>query len=391
MQKERLYDMFQQKRILLMLIASGLLASCGGGGSSEDTAATSAGSTGTTGTTTTTASAPVGTTAGTSSGPTPTATGGQTATPGTTSASGSTDTSSPGSAPGPVAAADPQFNGYFEMVADQVLYIRTNRVLYHPVPFPQFESDSGLVDVASGSTQAPPVSIDISGCNLAKDGMCGVQPPAAAPDAPIAAFGLRINKFLKPLTTAQSIVNQSVTGRIAFDLTERTDSPGIAAGEVPEIMRFVIDNVKMSTDENGQISSVEMGEGAQIHVYGRNAAGVEIQDDIPAPAGTVRLLPVSQIPDSATDNSSVVLLMDLETGFSQADAKLASLAKLAGHFAMRLTLSFVPKIVRPAAPATADYPGVDEKELVGQSIVVNNQPPVTGAGIVGNTWIRMFP
>ena len=110
MQKERLYDMFQQKRILLMLIASGLLASCGGGGSSEGTAATSAGSTGTTGTTTTTASAPVGTTAGTSSGSTPTATGGQTATPGATSASGSTDISSPGSTPGPVAAADPQFH-----------------------------------------------------------------------------------------------------------------------------------------------------------------------------------------------------------------------------------------------------------------------------------------
>lgn len=378
--------MFQQKRILLMLIASGLLASCGGGGSSGGTAATSAGSTGTigtTGTSATSASAPVGTTA--------TAGTDQTSTPGTTPASGSTGTSTPGTTPGPVAAADPQFNGYFEMVADQVLYIRTNRVLYHPVPFPQFESDSGLVDVASGSTQAPPVSIDISGCNLAKDGMCGVQPPAAAPDAPIAAFGLRINKFLKPLTTTQSIANQSVTGRIAFDLTERTDSPGIAASEVPEIMRFVIDNVKISTDENGQIASVEMGEGAQIHVYGRNAAGVEIQDDIPAPAGTVRLLPVSQIPDSATDNSSVVLLMDLETGFSQADTKLASLAKLSGHFAMRLTLSFVPKIVRPAAPATADYPGVDEKELVGQSIVVNNQTPVTGAGIIGNTWIRMFP
>lgn len=277
------------------------------------------------------------------------------------------------------------------MVADQVLYIRTNRVLYHPVAFPEFESDSGIVDIASGSTQAPPVSIDISGCNLAKDGMCGVQPPAAAPDAPIAAFGIRIAKNVQPLTPGQVVANQIVTGRIAFDLTERADSPGIATGEVPEIMRFVIDKVQMSTDANGQLASVQMLDGAQIHVYGRNAAGVEIQDDIPAPAGTVRLLPVSQIPDSAGDTSSVVLLMDLETGFSQADPKLASLAKLAGHFAMNVTLTVVPRIERPAQAATADYPAVDLKELVGKTITVNNQPPVNGAGIVGNAWIRMFP
>lgn len=361
--------MFEKQRILGLLLASGLLASCGGGSSGSSTAPAGAGPT-------TTASTPDANSAATP--------------PVTPAATPSTGTTTPASTP---TIADRQFNGYFEMVADQVLYIRTNRVLYHPVPFPQFESDSGIVDVASGSTQAPPLNIDIvtSGCTIAKDGMCGIQPPAAAPVAPIAAFGLRVDKFIHPLAQGQDTANQSVTGRIAVDLTERADSPGIGTGEAPEIMRFVIDGVKMTTDESGKLASVEMQSGATIHVYGRTASGAEVRDDIPAPAGTVRLLPVSQIPDNNGDTGSVVILLDLETGFSQATPALAALKNIAGHFSMNVTLSMVPKIVRPAAAATADYPGVDLKELVGKPITVNTQPAVAGGGIVGNAWIRMFP
>jgi len=350
---------------MFVLLTSGLLASCGGGSSNSGNAAAP----------TTTTSAPTNSSG--SSQPTPAAVSPPpTSNPVTTSSA---------------AATDPKLNGYLEMVGDQILYIRTNRVLYHPVAFPEFESDRGIVDVASGSPLPPPLDINTTGCTLAKDGSCGIQPPAAAPAAPIAAFGIRISKFVQPSTPGQAVGNQTVIGRIAFDLTERNDSPGIGANEVPEIMRFVIDNVRMSTDQNGELVSVQMQDGAQIHVYGRTAAGVEIQDDIPAPNGTVRLLPLSKVPDNNGDTGSVILLLDLETGFSQADQKLNALAKIAGHFSMHVTLSQIQKIVRPAASATADYPAVERKELIGQQIVVNNQPPVNGAGIVGNAWIRMYP
>lgn len=356
--------MFEKKRILFMLLTPGLLLSCGGGDTSNN------------------ATAPA------------TVTGA----PSVAASTPSNNPSSPQPASNPVStsvatAIDQQLNGYLEMVGDQILYIRTNRVLYHPIAFPEFESNRGIVDVASGSPMPPPLNIDTvsTGCTVAKDGKCGIQPPAAAPVAPIAAFGIRIDKFVKPATPGQTVGNQTVIGRVAIDLTERTDSSGIGANEVPEIMRFVIDNVKMSTDENGQLVSVQMQDEAKIHVYGRNAAGIVVQDDISAPPGTVRLMSMSLVPDNNGDTSSVILLLDLETGFSKADSKLAILENIAGHFSMRVTFSSIQKIVRPAAPATADYPAVEHKDLVGQQIVVNDQPPVNGAGIVGNAWIRMYP
>lgn len=363
--------MFQKKKILFMLLIPGLLMSCGG----DDTANSAA--------------APAGVT-GAPAAATSTSSNGSGSSPSVPNASNTSPAASPVNA-NSVVAVDQQLNGYLEMVGDQILYIRTNRVLYHPVAFPEFESDRGIVDVASGSLAAPPIDINIGGCNVAKDGKCGIQPPAAAPAAPIAAFGIRISKFVQPSTPGQTVGNQTVIGRIALDLTERTNSPGIGANEVPEIMRFVIDNVKLSINANGELVSVQMQEGAKIHVYGRNADGSEVQDDIPAPDGTVRLMPISLVPDSNGDTSSVILLLDLETGFSKADAKLAVLKNIAGHFSMNLTLSSLQKIVRPAASAAADYPAVEQKDLIGQQIVVNNQPPVTGAGIVGNAWIRMYP
>ena len=356
--------MFEKKRILFVLLTSVLLASCGGGGTSGNAAIPA-----------TTASTP----ANGSNNPQPAPNAG------TPPPSGNPVSTSN------AAATDPKLNGYLEMVGDQIIYIRTNRVLYHPVAFPEFESDKGIVDVASGSPLPPPLNIDIGGCTIAKDGTCGIQPPAAAPAAPIAAFGIRIGKSVQPSTPGQTVANQTVIGRIAVDLTERNDSPGIGANEAPEIMRFVIDKVEMSTDKNGELISVQMQDKAAIHVYGRNAAGVEVRDDIPAPAGTVRLLPLSKIPDNNGDTSSVVLLLDLETGFSQADKKLTTLTNIAGHFSMRVTFSSIQRIVRPAAKATADYPAVEQEDLIGQQIVVNSQPPVNGAGIVGNAWIRMYP
>ncbi|GAB3549985.1 hypothetical protein GCM10027343_32480 [Noviherbaspirillum agri] len=282
-----------------------------------------------------------------------------------------------------------------EMVANQLLYIRTNRVIYLPINMSVFEGPTGIVDIASGSpvSYLPNLAAEAQaeGCSVAVDGTCGVQPAAAAPAAPVAAFGIRVGTHVLPSAAGQQVGNQTVVGRIAFDLTEQPGSPGVGGGSVPEIMRFVIDNVEMATDQNGRISTVRMRDGAQIHVYGRNASGTEVRESIPAPAGTVRLLPLEQIPDGYGDTTSTILFMDLETGFSQAGSRLAALQNIAGHFTMHVTLSHVGTIVRPAAAATSEFPAVPAKDLIGETITVNTQPPVSGAGISGSAWIRMYP
>ncbi len=377
--------MFEKKRILFLLATSALLVSCGGGGT--DTPSTTAA-----------ASTGGGTSTNGSSGAQPG--GGTTAANSSTPAAGSTTTGKPpansGGSTTPVpAAVDQKLNGYVEVVANQIMYIRRNRIIYLPVVMSEFESDRGIVDVASGSPVAHIDGLEAqaaaAGCNRTNDGTCAVQPPAAAPAAPIAAFGIRVSKYVLPTATGQAVGNQTVVGRIAIDLTERTDSPGLSANEVPEIMRFVIDKVELSTNQNGELASVKVQDGAQIHVYGRSAGGVEVRENIPAPAGTVRILPMVDVPDNHGDTTSFFLMLDLETGFSQAGRKLAALENIAGHFAMHLTLSSLQELVRPAAGATADSPALERKELVGQSITVNDQPPVSGAGINGNAWIRMYP
>lgn len=381
--------MFEKKRILFLLAASALLVSCGGGGG--DAPASTAGA----------LTSSNGTPAA-NSGATPPSSSGAAPTP-----SGTTTTSSGTAAPAPTTGAlpadttpptvpavvDQQLKGIVEVVANQILYIRKNRVIYLPVVLNQFESDKGIVDVAAGSPDAPPLAIDAAGagCNPAIDGTCGVQPPAAAPAAPIAAFGIRLSKFVLPAASGQAVGNQTVVGRIAIDLTERSASPGIGAGEAAEIMRFIIDKVEIATNQNGEIASVRVQDGAQIHVYGRNAAGVEVRENIPAPAGTVRMLPLSAVPDGHGDTTSFFLFLDLETGFSQAGKKLAALENITGQFSMHLTLSSVQTLVRPAADAAGDSPAVERKELAGLPVTVNDQPPVSGAGIVGNAWIRMYP
>ncbi len=282
-----------------------------------------------------------------------------------------------------------------QLVSNQILYLRTNRILYLPVTLSTFESATGIVDLASGSPVAhyPNLAAEAaaSGCTIAVDGTCAIQPPAVAPAAPIAAFGIRIGTHVLPSAAGQQVGAQTVVGRIAFDLTERATSPGVGGTQLPEIMRFVIDNVEMSTDQGGRLTGVRIRDGAQIHVYGRNAAGVEVRESIPAPARTVRLMPLTEVPDGYGDTSSAILFMDLETGFSRAGDRLAALHAIAGHFTMHVTLSAVDKIVRPAAVASPGFPAVPLRDLIGQSVTVNNQLPVTGGGISGSAWIRMYP
>jgi len=391
--------MFQKKRLVSLIAASVLVAACGGGDGTTTASGTSATDSGTTPTTTTppatpstpatpggTGSTPTGGTSGTS--PTPPATGTTPPAPGT----GTTPAT-----PGPVTApaADQRFNGHMELVSNQILYLRANRILYLPVTLSTFEGSTGIVDIASGSPVAnyPNLAAEAaaSGCTIAIDGTCAIQPPAVAPAAPIAAFGIRIGTHVLSDTGGTQVGAQTVVGRIAFDLTERAGSAGIAIGEMAEIMRFVIDNVEMATDQTGRITTARVRDSAQIHVYGRNAAGVEVRESIPAPSGTVRLMPLTEIPDGYGDTSSMILFMDLETGFSRAGDRLAALQRIAGHFTMHVTLSAVDKIVRPAAVATPGFPAVPLKDLVGQSITVNTQAPVTGGGISGSAWIRAYP
>jgi hypothetical protein len=289
---------------------------------------------------------------------------------------------------------DQTFKGIMELVGNQILFIPVNRALYLPVNIrTTLETEKGLVDMASGSPIAPIPNLQTEafalGCTISIDKNCGIQPTAAAPSAPIAGFGIRVGINMLPSVAGEQVGNQTVVGRIAYDLTELPDSPGIGTGEVPEIARFVIDNVEMTTDATGQLTSVRLKDGAQLHIYGRNAAGVEVRENIPAPANTVRLLPIAQIPDGNGDTTSVILFMDLEAGFSQAGQKLVALEKIAGHYAMHVTLSSVKQLVRRVEPTAPVDPAAPP--LVGQSITVNTETPVTGAGLNGNAWIRMYP
>lgn len=381
--------MSRKTALLALFTASTLITGCGGGGSEPVAAGTPAsGETPAPPSTTTAAPTPTPTPA-----PAPAPTPAPTPTPApapTEPATGAT----PAPAPAPAPVVDQKLNGYLQMASNQIVYIRTNRFLYLPVTLTEFESATGIVDLAAGSAVARLPNLQAEafadGCTIAKDGTCGIQPTAAAPSAPIAAFGIRVSTHLIPPADGRPTANQRVVGRIAFDLTERADSPG-AGGTALEVMRFVIDNVEMATDATGMLTGVRLRDGARIHVFGRNAAGTEVRESIPAPANTVRMLPLIEIPDSEGDTTSNILLMDLEAGFSQAGERLAALNNIAGHFTMNVTLSTVDRIERPAAPAHPGFPAVPFRNLVGQAITVNTQTPVTGGGISGSAWIRMYP
>ncbi|HEY0846249.1 MAG TPA: hypothetical protein VGE12_12845 [Noviherbaspirillum sp.] len=381
--------MSRKTALLTLLTVSALTTACGGGGNDMATtvpdkqAATDV--------------APVTTTPPPSTPPAPPAPPPDTNTPPTAGGTGgdaAPGSTPPPSDPAPAPFVERQFDGYLQLVSNQIVYIRTNRILYLPVTLSEFEGSTGIVDLAAGSRVARVPNLErdafADGCTLEKDGTCGIQPTAVAPSAPIAGFGLRIGTHVLPEAGDRPVANQKSLGRIAFDLNERADSPGLGTN-AREVMRFVIDNVEMETGQEGQLIAARLREGARIHVYGRNAAGVEVRESIPAPANTVRLLPLTDIPDSNGDTTSLVLFMDLEAGFSQAGERLAALNDIAGHFSMHVTLSSVPKIERPAAPDYPGFPAVPRRDLVGEAITVNTQVPVTGGGISGSAWIRMYP
>ncbi|NEX63519.1 hypothetical protein [Noviherbaspirillum galbum] len=399
--------MISKKRLIPVILAAMFVTACGGGSDSTSSTSgtTTTGASNTPATTGTTATPTTPATTGSTATPTTPATGttstppttGATGTTGTPGATGTTTGTTPATtgttATGP--ASDAKLAGFMEMVANQILYIRTNRVIYLPVGLNVFEGQTGIVDIASGSAVTPIAGLESfaasQGCNAQNDGVCGVQPTAAAPAAPLAGFGIRLDKNVLTSDATQQVAGQKVVGRIGFDLTELSNSPGIAAGQSPEIMRFILDNVEMATNAAGQLDTVNVQAGAKLHVYGKTASGAEIRTDLPLPQGSVKLIQLTDIPDRGSDTGSQILYMDLEKAFSQAGQSLAGLEQISGHFAMHVTFSSFSRIFRPAAAATAEFPAVAAKDLVGSDITVNSEPTVSGAGINGTAWIRMFP
>lgn len=360
--------MFKKNRILLLLATAALVTACGGGGDAGNgTSLNSGGSTG-----------PVTDTGNTgNTGNQPPASGGNDSTPGGNTG-GPTDggNTNPDTGQTDPQPTDQQLKGYLAFVANQMPYIKTDRSIYNAVSLTQFESSEGMYDFASGSKGG--------------DETTDVPPTAVAPAAPIAAVGFRIDKFVQRATEGQEVGNQTVVGRVAFDLTEKAGSAGIGANEAAEIMRFVIDGVELTSDATGELVSVRVKEGAQMHVYGRNAASGEVRESIPVPVNAVRLMPVSNVLDHYGDTTSTVLLFDLEAAFSQAGTKLAVLENIAGYFSMNITLS-TAQLVRPAQPEVDGEPALERKDLVGEPITVTGQPTVNGGGVKGNAWIRMYP
>lgn len=341
-----------KKKILFLLAMASLVTACGGGG--DDTPQTT--------------NNPVGgsqTGGGAVEGPPAGSNGGGENLGGD---DGVNDNPSPDDT-GATPPADQKLNGHLEMVANQLVYIRTNREIFHAVSLTQFESDEGMYDVASGSA-----TTNVPGAN--------VLVPAIAPAAPIAAFGFRVDKHVQASTEDQQVANQTAAGRVAISLTERAGTVG--EGEVAESMHLVINGVELSTDANRQITGVHVKNGAQMYVHGRNAANEEASATIPVPEDAVELLSMTEVLDNEGDITSTVLLISLEKAFGSAGQALAKLENMRGQFSMQVTLSPV-QIVRPAGT------GVEYKDLVGQPITVNGQPTVTGAGISGNVWIRRDP
>jgi hypothetical protein len=359
--------MFQKKKLVVLLAAAMLVAACGGGGGGGGDNGSTAAS-GNAQPASTAAQSGTGSTssANTGGGTTSPGTGGGATIPPATAGGGNTSPNNP--APGtdqpavPSVAADPQMRGYLEMVGNQVNYLHQNREVYWALLLEDFVGD-GVSNAARGS----------------RDGRepGWIRPPAFAPAAPLASFGIRVNRYMQPSTSGEAVGGQTVVGRVAFDLTERS----APAGQTAEIMRLVIDGVELSTAANGELTTARVRDGGQMHIYGRNAAGVEVRDTIPVPAAAVRLLPVSEILDHYGDTSSIVVLVDFEQAFSQAGSRLAALENMAGDFSLGITMSSA-KLVRPAS-ANYERGPLERKDMAGPRITVDNQPAVTGGGLSG--------
>lgn len=344
--------MLGTKKIAGLLTVAALLAACGGGGGGggDDTNLPASG------------------------GGTPT-TGGSPTTGGDSNQPPADNNQNPGTQEpdnsGGEQAADTKLAGHLSIVGNQLVFLKADRSIYNAISLESFETGDGLLDAAAGSTGTETGTV--------------VQPSATAPAAPIAALGFRIDRFVQPTTEEPNVGGQTAVGRLALNLVEVEGSLRIGPGEVAEQMSFVLDGVELTTSAEGELTGVRVKDGAQIHVFGRTAAGNEIRESLPAAAQSVRLLSMSEVLDNYGDTSSTVLLFDLEQAFAQAGSRLAGLELLSGYFSMDLTLS-AATIVRPA-----NSEGLTERVLAGKPITVNGQPAVEGAGISGTTWIRAYP
>jgi hypothetical protein len=334
--------MFDKKKFLLYLVTTALVAACGGGG-----------------------------------GGAPTTTSG-----GGPSTGGNTGGNNDGGDPTGEMPADQQLAGYLSITANQILYVRRDRDMYLPVPLDRFEDVHGINDVAPGYRGTETIGEPYR----PQDGIDYEPPHTLAPAAPIAAFGVRVAKRVQPLAPSDVVGNQTAVGRLAVDLVERSDSHYLDGGQ-REIVRYVINNVELSTNAVGEISARVLPN-AEMHVYGRNAAGMEVRETLPVRTDAVSMLPMVQVPDNYGDDSSVVLLFDFEKAFSQAGDSLNNLVNVRGHFDMHLTLSPLQQFVRPAQ-GSGDS-ALPRKVLIGEEITVNDQPAVSGAGFVGHAWIRSY-
>lgn len=335
--------MFDKKQFLLFLASAALVAACGGGGNTSPSTAVDGG-------------------------------------PGSNPNTG--EDSSGG--PGEEQASDQQLAGYLSITANQVLYVRVDRDMYLPVPLDRFEDVHGINDVAPGYRGTEVIGEPYR----PQDGVQYEPPHTLAPAAPLAAFGVRVNKQVLPQNASDVVTDQVAVGRIAVELIERGDSPDLNGGQ-PEILRYVIEDVELSTNSVGELSARVLPN-AEMHVYGRNAAGTNVSATLPVRTDAVSMLPMVRVPDNYGDDSSVVLLFDFEKAFSQAGNQLDALVNVSGHFDMNVTISHIQQrnIVRPAAGSGTS--ALPRKELTGKEITVNDQPPVNGAGFVGHAWIRSY-
>jgi hypothetical protein len=341
--------MFDKKKFLFSLATAALVAACGGGGGD----------------------------------PPPPTSGSKTPPGGTTG--GDTGGNNGGDGGSGSVVEDQVMAGRLEVVGNTVLYPRVNRTIYLPVPIERFEDVHGINDVAPGFTGDE----SIIGEPYREWDNIDYQPSlTVSPAAPIAAFGIRVRRWVQATDTSGPVGNQTVVGRVAVDLIERADSFYLNGGQ-PEAISFVIDNVEMSTSATGEYSA-RMLPNARMHIYGRNLAGQELRTSVAVPEDAVSMIPMYRIPDNYGDDSSVVLMFDFEKAFAQENTPEASrvdlslLENIMCHCDMRFTMSSVAEIIRPASGT------LQEKMLRGEPITVNSQPPVAGAGLVGHAWIRSW-
>lgn len=310
-----------------------------------------------------------------------------------TPAAGGDDTSNPSTENPPdnpddedIPSTDQRLNGYLEIGANQLIFIpgdRNRDRLYG------FDYNGGPIEYFEGKNYTggeTGTNFDIAAGGTAQDmtnPAVQIKPSVPAPAAPIASFGFRVANELYSSAGVVRPGVQTAVGRVAFEFVERATS----AGGNPERMTFIIDKVELGTNANGGLITARAQEGAQVYVSGTNAAGVTVNETIPAAANSVRLMPLYYVADHNGDESAQVLQIDLEQAFSQAGERLLALHNLRGEFDMHVTLSPLEKFVRPYKPVTID-PEWTLRDLVGKTIQMTGHAPVTGAGVSGRVLVR---